>query len=228
MRADATDIATPAARVAAFDWLGPIIEQAARTTTVTPSEFNQAMMELGSLICRPREPGCGECPVSTHCAAFAQGITGELPVKKKKTKSPHYPVAVGVVWRGDRVLVARRREKGIGGGMWEFPGGRANGTEADLAALCAAKVREETGVAVRVADAYGDPVKHQYSHYGITVTAFRCQTSGRASAKPLASQEVRWATLNELGALPFPAVTRRVIAQIEQVVATTASRSRRR
>lgn len=86
------------------------------------SEFNQALMELGALICKPKSPKCAECPLSSYCMAFKEGNQSELPVKSKKVKQKklHYSVLVLENERG-QFYIRKRPEKGLLAGMWEFP-----------------------------------------------------------------------------------------------------------
>jgi A/G-specific adenine glycosylase len=89
-----------------------------------PGRFNQAMMELGAMICTPRTPSCGRCPVREHCVALAQDRVDLLPElgAKRPPREVHYVAAV--VRRGDddrQLLLAKRHDEGIFGGLWEPP-----------------------------------------------------------------------------------------------------------
>lgn len=86
-----------------------------------PGDFNQALMELGALICTPQSPQCLFCPVQSVCHAYREGLEHELP-RKKKAKPPA-PVDVIFAWIicGDRVLVEKRPETGLLAGMWALP-----------------------------------------------------------------------------------------------------------
>ncbi len=174
---------------------------------VNPSHFNQAMMETGALICKPRNPQCGQCLLSRDCVAFRTNRTDELPVVEKAGKVPHYRIAVGVIWKRGKILIARRGEKQMLGGLWEFPGGKLEKGETPERAA-AREIREETGLTVGV----GAPVatvKHTYSHFKITMTAFRCEwVSGRA--RPKASVELKWIAPAELTDYPMPRANRRI------------------
>src|SRR5690606_29750126 len=90
-----------------------------------PGDYNQALMELGRTVCKPRSPLCADCPLQAHCLAFQRNTQAERPVKKKKAATPHYDVTAGIIWNstGD-VLIAQRPAEGLLGGLWEFPGGK--------------------------------------------------------------------------------------------------------
>jgi A/G-specific adenine glycosylase len=111
------DIAKPSSR--------RIFEEAVRKLIShdNPSSFNQALMELGALICTPTSPSCLLCPVREHCAAFAEGVQQELPVKTKKKKQRTVQLAAGIFTNeSGRILIRKRPENGLLGNLWEFPG----------------------------------------------------------------------------------------------------------
>lgn len=92
-----------------------------------PGDFNQALMELGSRVCTPRTPRCGDCPVSGFCRALSAGTVDDRPRKKARTSIPTSQEAVAVLILGGhgvepRLLFRRRPSAGLLAGMWEFPG----------------------------------------------------------------------------------------------------------
>jgi A/G-specific adenine glycosylase len=87
-----------------------------------PSAFNQALMELGALICTPTSPSCLLCPVREHCQAFDEGVQNELPIKTKKTKTREVQLAAAILLDSDRkVLIHKRPSTGLLANLWEFP-----------------------------------------------------------------------------------------------------------
>lgn len=225
------DIGKPATRKAIADRLRPAVvsvgsrssrprksanNRRSRTDTgrraVPPrsaGDFNQALMELGALLCTPRSPDCKACPVARWCVAKRDGRVTELPVKAKRARVPHYEIAVAAIWRRGRILIGRRRADQMLGGLWELPGGKRRADES-LADAAAREVEEETGLSVRVQLCYGI-VKHAYSHFSIAMSVFRC-TSTRGRPQPHSTDELRWVALNELDEFPFPTATRKAIA----------------
>ena len=86
------------------------------------SIFNQAMMELGAMVCVPNgAPKCGECPVAEFCYAKAHGCSSELPVKKPKKKRIVEEKTVLIIQDGNKTVLKKRPEGGLLAGLYEFP-----------------------------------------------------------------------------------------------------------
>jgi A/G-specific adenine glycosylase len=166
-----------------------------------PGEFNQAMMELGALVCRPERPDCSKCPLLKDCRAAAGNVVGAYPRREKRKAVPVHRIAAGVVWRGDRVLITRRKPEGLLGGLWEFPGGKVLDGETPEAA-CIREIREETSLSVEVAG-HISRVKHAYTHFKIDMDVFCCRhLEGRV--RLAGATDHRWIELHELQKYPFP------------------------
>ncbi|HOF18228.1 MAG TPA: A/G-specific adenine glycosylase [Phycisphaerae bacterium] len=175
--------------------------------------FNQAMMDLGATVCTPRNPRCGACPLATPCRARAAGVQEQLPRKASRKPLPHHTVVCAIVRRRGRILLGRRREEGLLGGLWEFPGGKVEPGESLPQAL-AREVREEVGLDIRVGERLA-VVEHAYTHFRITLHAFDCRAdNGRARA--LGCQRVRWVRPNELDQYAFPRANRRILQAITE------------
>ena len=206
-RGASDDIRRPRTREEMAAWLAPAMADA------DPSAFTQAFMELGALVCRPRHPDCAGCPLRPDCSAFAEGRTDELPVKSSRPPVPHHRVAVGLVWAGEKVLICRRAPGQMLGGLWEFPGGRLEPGET-LEETVVREIREETGLAVGVTGELC-MVRHAYSHFRVTITAFHCELV----SDDLAVGEGRpalWVKPEELDRFPFPKANRRIIAALRE------------
>lgn len=170
--------------------------------------FNEAMMELGATVCTPRNPRCERCPVAAHCLALQSGTAEKFPVKNKRGALPHHFIAVGVVERNQKVLIALRPAEGLLGNLWEFPGGKIQDGETPEQ-CCEREIWEETGLRVRAAEKIAT-VYHTYTHFKITLTALRCvYVSGEAT--PKTSQAVRWIAPEEFSQYAFPKANKTVI-----------------
>ncbi len=180
-----------------------------------PGDFNQALMELGALVCIPGDsPRCAECPLQPDCIACRDDRTAELPVKARRRAVPHYHVAVGIVRRGNSILVQKRPAAKMLGGLWEFPGGKLQSGETPAAAL-RRELCEEIGLEVIDAEPLGI-VAHAYSHFRVTIHAFLVIAPSRFRARPTAADEARWVTPAALPLLPMPAATLRILALLEK------------
>lgn len=85
-----------------------------------PGDFNQAMMELGALICKPQNPICNDCPISSHCIAFERNKQSAVPIKKNKVKVSHLFFNY-LVFHTDEHLLLDKRTSGIWKGLYQFP-----------------------------------------------------------------------------------------------------------
>ncbi|MEM9569046.1 MAG: A/G-specific adenine glycosylase [Cyanobacteria bacterium P01_E01_bin.34] len=178
-----------------------------------PRDYNQALLDLGATLCRPRQPNCPRCPWQSHCAAFTTQQQDRFPMKSPKPERPHKQIAVAIVVKGDRLLIDQRPEQGMLGGLWEFPGGKIEAGE--TAADCAVReVMEEVGLEVEPIAALGS-VEHAYSHFSVTLSTFICRhISGEPQA--LEVDDVRWVTFNQLQDYAFPVANQKIFPLLEQ------------
>jgi A/G-specific adenine glycosylase len=168
--------------------------------------FNQALMELGATICIPRTPHCTICPVEAFCEAKCRGVQHLLPVKAPRRALPHHEVAVGVIWKGRKLLIARRPPKGLLGGLWEFPGGKREAGES-LEESLHRQVLEELGITIGVRQ-HLTTVRHGYSHFRVTLHAFECDWQ---KGRPNAPNGWAWVALRKLVDYPFPRANQKIM-----------------
>jgi len=120
-------------------------------------------------------------------------------------------VAIGILVRGGRILVARRPARAHQGGLWEFPGGKVGPGETPARALVR-EFREEVGLRVRVT-APLTPIHHRYPDRRVHLIPYGCRC-GAGRARPLAGTRVRWVRVRALPGLRFPAANRRLIRSL--------------
>lgn len=174
-----------------------------------PGAFNQALMEVGATVCTPRAPVCPKCPLHSVCRARQDGVQEKYPVTRPKPPIPHYDIAVGVVFNdANEVLIQRRPESAMLGGLWEFPGGKREPGEA-LEETCLRELREELNVEVSVERPICR-ISHAYTHFKITLYAYRCRLVSGTPAGPEGTP-LRWVCLADLSEYAFPRANRRLI-----------------
>jgi A/G-specific adenine glycosylase len=179
-----------------------------------PGAFNQALMELGAMVCRPNHPTCGSCPLKDLCGAFRHDGIHLYPRRTRPNPRPTYQIAVGVIYRKRRVLITQRPRDGLLGGLWEFPGGKIEDGE-DPARACLREIKEEVNLDVAI-DTHLLQVKHGYTHFKIVMEVFRCRyVSGKVKLK--GSDNYRWVSLEELQKFPFPRANLKFMHLLEAV-----------
>lgn len=196
------DISRPQTRKLVFESLKEIIP------TGNPGDFNQAVMELGALVCRPKQPDCLNCPVSEFCSGFRHGTFSRFPVKKKQLERPHKEIAVGLCIHDGKVLIARRHENQMLAGLWEFPGGKVESGETFIECVVR-EFKEEVGLDITVSEKLVE-VDHAFTHFSITIHAYICKVIS-GTAKPLSASEVCWVRPSELKQYPFPKANQVII-----------------
>lgn len=179
-----------------------------------PGDYNQALMELGRLVCKPRAPLCEHCPLQAHCKAFANGTQAQRPVKKQKAATPHYDVTAAMIWNDNgELLIAQRPLDGLLGGLWEFPGGKVEPGET-LPDCLHRELQEELNIEVEVGEVF-TVVQHAFTHFKITLHAFTCRhTSGQPQA--IGVHDCVWVMPAQLKNFAFGKADREVIRALEQ------------
>ena len=166
-----------------------------------PGTHNQAMMELGALICKPANPDCMGCPVKRFCQSYEKNAVGEYPKRIKKKPTPEYHIAVGVILKNDKILITKRKSEGLLGGLWEFPGGKIEKGETPEEA-CLRELKEEVNLKVEI-ESHLTQVKHAYTHFKIRMEVFICRfKSGRVRLE--GPVDHRWITMNQIEKYAFP------------------------
>ncbi len=173
-----------------------------------PGLFNQALMELGALVCKPKKPDCNGCPVHSMCRANLSGHVEQYPKRIRRPKTPVHNIAVGVVYKNSHMLITRRKPEGLLGGLWEFPGGKIGKHERPELA-CAREIKEEVNLSVAITG-HITQVKHAYTHFKIVMEVFSCRyVSGDVRLN--GPVDFRWITLEEIDRYPFPKANHKFI-----------------
>lgn len=185
------------------------------------SAFNQGLMDLGAMICLPRVPRCDDCPLKNWCLAYEHGTQPLRPVKAPKQPTPHYHAVAGILLIKGRVLIGRRPEQKLLGGLWEFPGGKLDEGES-LEQCLKRELEEELAVHVKVGSKLG-VFDHAYTHFSITVHAFYAEIlDGEPQA--LDHTELAWVKPSELDRYPMGKIDRAIARQLTEILSEPLSR----
>ncbi|ASK61053.1 A/G-specific adenine glycosylase [Virgibacillus phasianinus] len=162
-----------------------------------PSSFNQGMMELGAIVCTPKNPMCMLCPVQRHCHAFAEGIENELPVKSKGKKQKTVPyVALLIQNKQGKYLIEKRPDTGLLANLWQFP-------MISIAETGFNQIpdwfEKEYGINVRLKREAGR-LKHVFSHLIWELEVHQAVSSDTKTNR----KDAQFVSQNEMKAFPFP------------------------
>lgn len=166
------------------------------------SHLNQSLMELGALICTPRQPRCDRCPVQRFCFAYLSGLTGIIPPPKIRTKTVHKKLVCWIIENNGRVLACQRSGNGVNAHLWEFPSVESSSSGMDKSL---AVVEIILGFRPELGHKLGE-IRHSITHHRIVMHVFR----GCVSHPPtLRDSSMRWLTMDQLGRFPFAAAHRK-------------------
>lgn len=168
-------------------------------------ELNQALMELGSQICTPRDPRCDHCPVARLCPTRARGLQAKIPAAKKQPRYEDVIEAAIVVRRGDRVLIRRCGATERWAGLWDFPRfplAASSGTAMDDELV--AKTEQLTQISISVGDRFAT-IKHGVTRFRITL---HCHEAAFVAGSPRPHH--RWVLPAELIDFPLTMTARKI------------------
>lgn len=171
------------------------------------AEYNQALMDLGAQVCTPRYPKCNACPLREDCIAYKLGVQEQRPVKIKAGRNPLRRYAAAIIRERDKVLLIQRPERGLLGGMWEFPN-----VELSEAARTKNALRRGLKARLGISETIGAKIgeyQHVYSHFDAHLQAFEVKINGSAS-KLRSTQPHRWIAVRKLTELPMGKLDRSI------------------
>ncbi len=180
-------------------------------------EWNQALMELGSLVCTVREPACQVCPLAQACLAHRQGRQCEIPLAAAPPRRESLREAALVVVRRGRVLLLRNPRARRWAGLWDFPrAGLANGEPTAWAESIRREVADLTGLEISV----GEPIivlRHGVTRFRITLEC-RWGTLLRRLGPPPGETELAWVAPDQFGQYPLNVTGRKLAAEVTRAL----------
>jgi A/G-specific adenine glycosylase len=157
------------------------------------SELNQSLMELGALVCAPRQPKCAHCPARKHCFAFRKNRVADFPQLPARSPATERRFKAFIARQEDRFLVRRRPDGVVNARLWEFPNIEVGlNEESDPGSF---RVMQDKPVC---------RVRHSITRYRILLEAYDARVAGDIAGT--------WKTLPQLHRLPFASAHRKILA----------------
>jgi A/G-specific adenine glycosylase len=177
-----------------------------------PGDFNQALMELGATVCLPQNPLCLLCPLNTTCLAKQDNVQEHFPPAKVKTAIKKIEVSAAVILRSGKTYIQQRPQKGLMGGLWEFPGGKIEKGETPEECLIR-EIKEELGVPIKIKEKLMT-IQHSYTQFRVTLHVFNCRlTSGKIRAT--SCEQWKWVSPQNMSQYPFPAANVKIVDHLK-------------
>lgn len=155
--------------------------------------FNQAMMELGALICTPKNPLCLLCPVQDNCEAFDKGTFEKLPVKSKNNSKKVIEQSVFLIRNKQGKYVLQKRSEKLLHGMWQFPMYESNDAIREIS--------DKLNMSIKTAETPIFELKHQFTHLTWKIKVYAIP--GTVSVETLPDDMI-WFDLSERDQYTFP------------------------
>jgi len=175
------------------------------------SALNQSLMELGALVCTPRQPRCEQCPVHRHCIAHATNRIESLPHVAKRAAVTSRRFVAFVAQHDGKWLVRQRPTGVVNAHLWEFPNAEVDDKTNDLEAVATTLLHAQPHLLQPLIT-----VKHSITRYRISLEA-HLTTGARLSRQ---SNSGRWLNLRDLENLPFTSAHRKVLSALRRFINT--------
>lgn len=176
-------------------------------------KLNQALMDLGSSLCLAKNPKCQICPLAKSCQfeKNPERFLEDVKIPRKIIPRNYQKVVVGILIRGQKVLVSRRKEAQTFSGLLEFPGGKVEAGEDERRAM-QREFQEEVGVQVSVRPPFTKIVQHSRKQ---VLSFHRCRIL-IGDPRSLEGQEIFWIQQKDLNARLFLPANKRIIEELKK------------
>ncbi len=167
--------------------------------------YTQGLMDLGATICTRSKPQCNACPLNASCGAFAQNRTKELPTPKPKSITPQKQTTMMLLLNGNEVLLEKRPQSGIWGGLWSLPEIAEHEIAAEVAlARFAFEVESEEPLAI---------VNHAFTHFKLAITPQPCRLAHKP--KQVNAPNLIWLSIDDAITAAIPTPVRNILLSIK-------------
>lgn len=174
-------------------------------------DFNQALMDFGTIICKPRKPSCNNCPIADKCLAKLGGVELERPVRQAKVFKPVRSFVAVVLNNEDKVLLLKHPSKGLLGGLWEIPNLNEDGVDNSSHKVLLGSYLKKMGVK-GIGLTYFGEFKHSYTHFHQSMKVYTCKYVGGI----LKTSDFAWAPISEIHNYPMGKIFRMISRKLEK------------
>ena len=158
-----------------------------------PGAFNEALMELGQVVCRIRQPECGRCPIAKKCGAKIKGLQKSIPLKRSKVIE-RLETTVLIYLRNQKVLLTKRNGA-LFKGLWLFPTLSGSSKPPETIPEISATLKAQT---------------HRYTRFADQLSPVVVERNGRSYPQNSALEEGKWVAIKELEHYPMPSAYRKI------------------
>jgi len=175
-------------------------------------DFNQALMDLGAMICKPRKPDCSACPIKNLCISYSLNNQENRPVMKFSSRIPQYFYVCALIKHNDDYLIVKRSGEKFLGGLWEFPNERSRNSKDNQEEYLSKTCLEKYGIKIRVLSVYG-VYKHVYTHFKQEMHVYNCEL---AEQDFIPDRNKIWTNLLKISDYPMGKISRNIAKSIGQ------------
>lgn len=175
-----------------------------------PGDINQALMDIGSAICKPKTTNCNGCPLKSACRAAKMVDPLSYSAPKIKKVIPTKEMAAVLITKNDNIYISKRSNNGLLGGLWELPNVLLNSNSGDHIEI-KKKVKESYGQHISVGKNLGK-VSHAFTHFKMNITLFGCETTHSNQT----NHNGKWVPFSELTDYAFSKANHKLFKLIDK------------
>ena len=168
------------------------------------SNLNESLMELGALICIPRQPNCHICPITRWCVARKQGRTEELPCRTERPVVTRRRFVAFITHRKSKFLVQQRAAGVVNAHLWEFPNVEVSNDDGDPSKAAILIFGSSPSAMGKVCT-----IRHSITRYRIRLDVYQTAATNRMARQ---QKNGRWCSRRELARLPFSSAHKKILA----------------
>ena len=167
-------------------------------------DFNQALMDLGSAVCKPANPECSLCPLMNECISYSNGNQNDIPILKRRQEIPVLSFVCAVINSNENFIIVQRIEEKLLGGLWEFPNEKISIDGEDKIKILKRSILDNYEIDIRIVNMLG-VFKHSYTHFKQIMFVYRCDIINQSIKLP---PGMIWSSIQDINDYPMGKIFR--------------------